>query len=424
MSESPTPSRFDAFALDARIRAAVASLGFEQPTPIQARAIPPLLDGRDVIGGARTGSGKTAAFGLPLLHRLAQGSPRQRKVRGLVLTPTRELALQVTKALQDYGKELPLRVLAVYGGAPYGPQLRALRDGVSLVVGTPGRVLDHLDRGALDLRSVEALVLDEADEMLRMGFIDDVERILLATPEERQIVLFSATMPEPIRRVAVRRMADPVEVQVEAEKLTVSHIEQRWLEVPARYKAEALVRVLRSGPEGATLIFARTRASCADLAELLGKHGVRADALHGDLSQHAREQVLHRLRQGMSTVVVATDVAARGLDVDLLTQVVNFDLPDDTEQYVHRIGRTGRAGRSGAAVSLVTPREGWKVRRLERALGVKLTRAFVPSDAEIADRARKSSSGGASPRSASARSAAVSHSVDGIASSSARRPLR
>lgn len=384
MPDSPTPSGFDAFALDPRIHAAVGALGFDTPTPIQLEAIPHLLEGRDVIGGARTGSGKTAAFGLPLLHRLREGGPN---VRALLLTPTRELALQVTVALRSYAKGLPVRVVTIYGGAPYGPQLKALAEGVSVVVGTPGRVLDHLERGSLDLSKVEVLVLDEADEMLRMGFLEDVERVLDAMPEERQVALFSATMPPPIRQIAVRRMKEPVQVQVETAELTVKHIDQRWLEVPPRFKVDALARVLASEPPGATLVFARTRAGCAEVTEAIAKRGFDVDALHGDLNQQAREAVLGRLRRGRLSAVVATDVAARGIDVDLLTLVVNYDLPDDAEQYVHRIGRTARAGRAGSAIAFVAPRELFKLKRIERALDVSIVQMEVPSDAEIAARA-------------------------------------
>jgi ATP-dependent RNA helicase DeaD len=382
MSDSPSapaaPS-FAALGLDARLARAVADLGFDAPTPIQAEALPVLMEGRDVVGGARTGSGKTAAFGLPLLQRVADGGP----ARALVLAPTRELALQVARALDSYATHLDLSLTCIYGGAPYGPQLRDLRGGATVVVGTPGRLLDHLDRGSLDLSGVEVVVLDEADEMLRMGFIDDVERLLEATPRGRQVALFSATMPAPIRRIAQAHLSDPVEVQVEEEALTVDHIEQRWIRVPQRHKLDALQRVLQVAPPGGTLVFARTRAGCAALADALAKQGVAADALHGDLSQSARERVLARLRAARLDVLVATDVAARGLDVDHLGLVINADLPDNTEAYVHRIGRTGRAGRKGLAISFITPRETRLIKGLERKLGVKLTPMDPPTDADI-----------------------------------------
>ena len=384
-STPPPPASFDAFAIDPRLSQAVQALGFDLPTPIQTAAIPALLSGRDVIGRARTGSGKTAAFGLPLLERVKEGG---KDVRALVLTPTRELALQVTEALRSYAKNLPIRIVTVYGGAPYGPQLRALSEGVAVVVGTPGRILDHLDRGALVLSSLAVLVLDEADEMLRMGFLEDVERVLAAAPPERQIALFSATMPEPIKRIADNYLREPVLVQVELEELTTVHIEQRGLVVPDRFKLDALARVLAAEPTGATLVFARTRAGCAEAATYLAERGFSVEALHGDLNQAARELVLTRLRAKRLDVVVATDVAARGLDVEHLTRVINLDLPNDPESYVHRIGRTGRAGRAGVAISLITPRELTRIRFFERILGAKIAAVDPPSDADI-QRARR-----------------------------------
>ncbi|MCB9761835.1 MAG: DEAD/DEAH box helicase [Alphaproteobacteria bacterium] len=382
----PTPS-FDALALDPRLRAAVDALGFITPTPIQAQAIPPLLEGRDVIGRARTGSGKTAAFGLPLIQRLAD---RPGATRALVLTPTRELALQVADAVLSYAEGLDtVDVLAIYGGASYRPQLRGLAANVPVVVGTPGRLIDHLERGSLDLSAVETVVIDEADEMLRMGFIEEVTRLLDATPPGRQVALFSATMPDPIRRIAERTLRDPLEVQVEEAPLTVDHIAQTGILVPHRHKLDALVRVLKAEARDATLIFVRTRRDCAELADALAQRGLPVDALHGDLPQAARERVLGRLRAGRLDVVVATDVASRGIDVDHITHVINFDLPDDAETYVHRIGRTGRAGRPGAAISFVTPRERRRMSAFERELGVRITPVRVASDADIARRGRE-----------------------------------
>ncbi len=378
-------SPFADLGLDPRLVQAVTRLGFTAPTPIQIEAIPVLLEGRDVVGGARTGSGKTAAFGLPLLHRVADGGP----VRALVLAPTRELAIQVEEALTSFATALRLDLVCVYGGAPYEPQLKALRRGATVVVGTPGRLLDHLDRGSLDLSGVEVVVLDEADEMLRMGFLEDVERLLGATPPTRQVALFSATMPPPIRRIAQVYLRDPVEVQVENEALSVGHIAQRWVLVPHHRKLDALLRVLRVAPPGGTLVFARTRAACAEVADALSKAGIGADALHGDLTQAARERVLNRLRAERLDVLVATDVAARGLDVEHLGLVVNLDLPENTEVYVHRIGRTGRAGRSGMAVSFVTPRERRQIGLVQKALGVKMEQVEPPSDAEIVTVARR-----------------------------------
>ena len=371
---------FDRFALDPRLVEAVTALGFAEPTPIQLAAIPPLLEGRDLIGSARTGSGKTAAFGLPLLHRVA--GP-ERHVKALVLVPTRELALQVTAALRSFGEGFGPRVVTVYGGASYTPQLRALSDGVPVVVGTPGRVLDLLGRGALDLSMLEQVVLDEADEMLRMGFIDDVEAILEATPRARQVALLSATMPDRIRSIAKKHLHDPVIARVEEEALTVHHIEQRWMRVPTYHKIDALIRVLDGEPRATALVFARTRAGCAEAADELARRGVPVDALHGDLNQAARERVLARLRSQQLDVVVATDVAARGIDIDHITHVINFDLPDDTEGYVHRIGRTGRAGRKGVAITLVTPKQKRRIHELARELGVEITPMEVPSDADL-----------------------------------------
>lgn len=384
--ETPPAPSFADFALDERIQATVAKLGFTKPTDIQTAAIPALLEGHDVIASARTGSGKTAAFGLPLVERLKEGGT---KPRALVMTPTRELALQVAKALESYSAAMPkVNVVTVYGGAAYGPQLSALRRGVSIVVGTPGRLLDHLRRGTLDLSALEMLVLDEGDEMLRMGFVDDVEEILAASPDTRQVALFSATMPAPIRKVAEKHLKDPKRVQVESNALTVDHIEQRWVRVPSRYKRDALIRVLAAIEHDAVLVFARTRAGCAETAEELVRRGIPAEPLHGDLTQAAREHVLRRLRARRIDVVVATDVAARGLDVDHITHVINLDFPMDTETYVHRIGRTGRAGRKGMAISFTTPAEVRRTAQLGRQLKVRIEPMEVPSDADISRRRR------------------------------------
>ncbi len=375
------PVGFGGFALDPRLLDAVAALGFDTPTAVQEQAIPPLLLGRDVIGRARTGSGKTAAFGLPLIERVKEGGP----ARALVLAPTRELALQVGEALRSFAKRIKgVHIVTVYGGAPYPPQLKALRAGASVVVGTPGRLLDHLDRGTLDLSGVEYVVLDEADEMLRMGFLDDVEKLLHATPESRQVALFSATMPDAIRKVARAHLTEPLELRVETGALTVEHIQQQWIRVPERNKLDALVRVLRGIVHGTTLVFARTRADCAELAEALARQGVAVEALHGDLSQPARERVVQAMRARRLGVVIATDVAARGIDVNHITHVINVDLPPDAEGYVHRIGRTARAGRPGNAISFVTPRAVGRLERLRRTLKVPIDVMAVPSDADIA----------------------------------------
>ena len=335
----------------------VSTLGFwshpgswiRDTTPIQSRAVPVLLEGVDVVGRARTGSGKTAAFGLPLLHRLQDGG---KTVRALILAPTRELAIQVGEALESFATNLPIRVTTIYGGASYGPQLKALKKGVDIVVGTPGRVIDHIERGTLDLSQVEVLVLDEADEMLRMGFIEPVEFVLSSVPDDRQIALFSATMPPAIQKIAKRFLVKPVILPVEDDG--VEHIEQSYLRVTQRKKPAALTRVLLGTARGTTLVFARTRASCAKVADVLLKSGIAADAIHGDMNQAARERVIAKLKSKTLRVLVATDVAARGIDISHITHVVNYDLPGDNESYVHRIGRTARAGKEGAAISFVT----------------------------------------------------------------------
>lgn len=373
---------FEELGLDELLLEQVKEMGFEKPTPIQAQAMPPLLMGADIIGRARTGSGKTAAFGLPLLDHLKEGGSH---VRALVLTPTRELANQIGEALREHATRLPkVHGVTIYGGAPYGPQIKALKQGANIVVGTPGRVIDLLERGALDLSRLEMFVLDEADEMLRMGFIEDVERLLAETPEDRQVALFSATMPPQIRKVARKYIPDAVEVQVEESALTVDHIDQQWLVIPHRHKLAALERLLKVNAGGSTLVFARTRVSCSEITEELTRKGYAIDTLHGDISQPARERVMRRMRSGQLKLVVATDVAARGLDVDHLTLVVNLDIPESKEVYVHRIGRTGRAGRKGTAISLVTPVQQRFIWRLEKDLNTKIRQIQVPSDAEIA----------------------------------------
>ncbi|MFP6683358.1 MAG: DEAD/DEAH box helicase [Polyangiaceae bacterium] len=373
---------FSQFELDERILNAIDELGFQYATPIQAQAIPALVSGKDVIGRARTGSGKTAAFGLPLLQRVRD---REKGTRAIVLCPTRELALQVSEAIRTYARKLPgVRIATIYGGSPYPPQIKALRSGSAIVVGTPGRVIDHMDRGTLKLDQIEAVVLDEADEMLRMGFIEDVRKVLDAVPTPRQVMLFSATMPPVIRRVANEHLHEPINVQVEREALSVDHIEQFGIIVPQHRKLEALRRVLLGTVTGPTLVFARTRLGCAETADTLAREGLAVDALHGNLTQSAREHVLGRFRARGLDIVIATDVAARGLDVDHISHVINLDLPHDVETYVHRIGRTGRAGRKGAAISFLTPRERRQFRFFENKLHVEIHPMTVPSDATIA----------------------------------------
>ena len=374
---------FERFDLDPRLLATLAEIGFTTPTPIQDAAIPALLEGRDVVGGARTGSGKTAAFGLPLLQRLGE---RTKGPRAIVLCPTRELALQVQGDLQIFAKPLGVRTLAVYGGAPYRPQFQALKAGVDVVVGTPGRVIDHLERQSLVLDDVRMVVLDEADEMLRMGFLDAVEKILAATAGDRQTALFSATMPPPIRRLADQFLRDPVDVAVEDKALTVEHIEQAFVVAQRHDKPEILVRVIRAEGAEAVLVFTNTRRDCAEVTEALCARGIPAEALNGDLDQGARERVLARFRDGRVNVVVATDVAARGLDVDRVDLVVNYELPLDAESYVHRIGRTARAGREGVAISLVSSRERTRLINLQRRLGRSVSETRAPTEADVRKR--------------------------------------
>ena len=378
-------SKFSEFNLEESIVAAVDKLGFEQATPIQAATIPALMTGVDIIGKARTGSGKTAAFGLPMLQRLVDGGDRP---RGLILAPTRELALQVTDAMRSFAKGLPVRIVTIYGGAPYPPQLKALRNGATIVVGTPGRVIDHMERGTLDLSAIEMFVLDEADEMLRMGFIEPVQDIIAALPEDRQIALFSATMPPAIQGVAQRFTQDPKTIEVESTSLSTDHIEQFWVRAPARKKADTLARLLLAEPSGYTLIFCRTRRGCAEVADALTKQGIAADAIHGDLNQAARERVINRMRAKSLNVLVATDVAARGIDVSHLTRVINYDYPGSAETYTHRIGRTGRAGASGVAITLVTPSEQRKLRFLQKAIKYDIRETDPPTNAEIAAQQR------------------------------------
>jgi ATP-dependent RNA helicase DeaD len=372
--------QFSTFGLLPQLEQAVAELGYTEPTPIQSSIIPLMLSGKDVIGQAQTGTGKTAAFALPILQNLVKDHG---KVQSLVLAPTRELALQVATAFEDYGKHLSVRVLAVYGGQSYSRQIGPLKRGVEVVVGTPGRILDLIEQKYLDLSSVKVLVLDEADEMLSMGFIEDIEAILKETPSERQTALFSATMPAPIRRLAENYMREPQSIILQREQMTVAAIEQRYYLVNEADKTAALTRLFEVEPITSALIFARTRAGSGDLANELTVRGFPAEVLNGDLSQEAREQVMGRFRQNQIKVMVATDVAARGLDIDDISHVINFDLPEDEEIYVHRIGRTGRAGKTGIALTLVTPKEQWRLRRIEAFTRQKVTRANLPTEEEI-----------------------------------------
>uniref|UniRef100_UPI002028283E DEAD/DEAH box helicase n=1 Tax=Actinotalea sp. C106 TaxID=2908644 RepID=UPI002028283E len=361
---------------------AVLDLGFTRPTPIQAAAVPALLAGRDITGVAQTGTGKTAAFGLPLL---AAVDPTLGQVQALVLTPTRELAMQVAEALETFAKHLPgLTVVPVYGGSPFLPQQRALARGAQVVVGTPGRVIDHLERRTLRLDAIRFLVLDEADEMLRMGFAEDVEKIFGAAPREgRQVALFSATMPPPIVRVAAQHLNNPVQIATSRQSSTVTNVRQRYAVVPFRHKIGALTRVLSTSDADAAIVFTRTRGAAEEVGTALVAKGISAATISGDVAQKDREKIVERLRAGALDVLVATDVAARGLDVERIGLVVNFDVPGEPEAYVHRIGRTGRAGRTGEALTFVTPNEQGRLRAIERTTRQRLEEITVPSPAEV-----------------------------------------
>jgi ATP-dependent RNA helicase DeaD len=391
MTDSPDAPPAAAFAdlgLSPPLLHALDRLGHATPTAVQAAAIPVLLAGRDLLGQAQTGTGKTGAYALPLLQRL---DPTVAAVQALVLVPTRELALQVAEAVVEYGRESGApSVLAIYGGAPMDRQLRKLAAGVRIVVGTPGRVQDHLTRGSLDLSGVRTVVLDEADEMLRQGFAEEVEQILARAPAQRQMALLSATMPDAIAALARRHLRQPEHVTVAAQARTVDTVAQHYVVVQPHARLEALSRILAVDDAAAVLVFARTRAGCAELSDALNARGVPTEALHGDLAQAARESVVRRLKQGQLRVVIATDVAARGLDVEQIALVVAVDMPGEAEVYVHRIGRTGRAGRQGRSVQFVMPREERRLRDLERYIQCRLEPMQVPTerDVELARTAR------------------------------------
>jgi len=371
---------FSSLNLRDEIMQAITELGYAEPTPIQLGMIPLMLTGVDVIGQAQTGTGKTAAFALPILHNFQ----RQKNPQALVLAPTRELALQVADSITEYGKHLHVRVLAVYGGQPYGPQINNLKRGVDIVVGTPGRLNDLLERKVLNLSEVKTVVLDEADEMLNMGFVEEVEKILATTPAERQTALFSATMPVRIRKLADRFMRDPQTVAVKRSILTDAAIEQRYYLVNENHKTNALTRLFEIEPIHSALIFARTRAETSTLANELVIRGIPAEAIHGDLDQNARERVLGRFRSNLLKVLVATDVAARGLDIDDISHVFNYHLPDDAEVYIHRIGRTGRAGKTGIAITLLSPKEKRRMREVEALTKQTVTKMELPTPEDIA----------------------------------------
>ena len=371
------PVNFRSLNLAEPLLKALEAVGYETPTPIQAQTIPLILEGRDVLGQAQTGTGKTAAFALPVLSNIDLSRPEPQV---LVLAPTRELAIQVAEAFHSYAEHLPgFHVLPIYGGQDYGVQLRSLKRGVHVVVGTPGRVMDHMRRGSLNLDGLACLVLDEADEMLRMGFIDDVEWILEQTPSQRQVALFSATMPAPILRIARKYLNNPAEITIQSKTTTVETIRQRYWMVGGHHKLDALTRILEAEPFDGILIFVRTKTETVALAEKLQARGYAASALNGDMAQQQRERTIDQLKDGTLNIVIATDVAARGLDVDRISHVINYDIPTDTESYVHRIGRTGRAGRSGEAILFVSPRERGMLGAIERATRKRIELMELPS---------------------------------------------
>ena len=377
MSKPEPVSSFQSLGLPSELIQALEDVGYETPSPIQLGAIPPLLEGTDLLGHAPTGTGKTAAFALPLLANIDLDSRYQQV---LVLTPTRELAIQVAEAFQRYANHLKdFHVLPVYGGQEYSGQIRALRRGVHVVVGTPGRVMDHIRKGTMKLDKLRALVLDEADEMLRMGFIDDVEWIMEQTPENRQIALFSATMPKQIQKITKRYLKDPLNIAIKAKTATAESISQRYWLVSNLHKLDALTRILEVEPFDAVLLFVRTKIATTELAERLAARGYAAEALNGDMPQKNREQMVARLKKGSIDILVATDVAARGLDVDRISHVINYDIPYDAEAYIHRIGRTGRAGRKGEAILFVAPREKRMLAAIEKATRKKVEAMTLPS---------------------------------------------
>ena len=360
---------------------AVDDVGYESPSAVQAATIPAMMAGSDVVGLAQTGTGKTAAFAMPILSKIDTAST---DTQALVLAPTRELALQVAEAFRRYGAHLPrINVLPIYGGQSYGVQLAGLRRGAHVVVGTPGRVIDHLERGTLDLSRLDYLVLDEADEMLAMGFAEDVERILADTPEYKQVALFSATIPPAIRKITSKYLHDPVEVTVEAKTATAENVSHRYIQVAGPRKMDALTRVLEVEPFEAMIVFVRTKQATEEVAGRLRARGFSAAAINGDVPQAQRERTIAALKDGSIDILVATDVAARGLDVDRISHVLNYDIPQDTESYVHRIGRTGRAGRSGDALLFVSPRERHLLRAIEKATRQKLTETQLPTVEDV-----------------------------------------
>ncbi|MET4695995.1 DEAD/DEAH box helicase [Endozoicomonas lisbonensis] len=383
MSDTETVPSFAEMPLAPAVIKAVQDVGYETPSPIQAQSIPHLLEGKDLLGLAQTGTGKTAAFALPLLSRV---DTKKRHPQILVLAPTRELAIQVAEAFQRYARHMPgFHVLPVYGGQDMRGQLRGLQRGAQVIVGTPGRVMDHLRRGSMKLDDLKAVVLDEADEMLRMGFVDDIEWIMEQTPDERQVALFSATMPRQIRKIADTHLTDPVTVEIKSKTATVDTITQKVCMVSGYHKLDALTRILEVEPFDAMIIFVRTKTATVELAEKLEARGFSAAALNGDMSQALREKVIDRLKKSSLDILIATDVAARGLDVERMSHVVNYDIPYDTEAYVHRIGRTGRAGRQGTAILFATHRERRMLRAIESATRQRIDDMRLPSMRDVRD---------------------------------------
>lgn len=375
---------FEDLHLDRKILAALKDMGFEEPSPIQKGAIPLALEGEDLIGQAQTGTGKTAAFGIPIIQKINE---KDRHIQALVMSPTRELCIQVADEISKIGRTKRVRVLPVYGGQPIERQIRSLKRGIQVVIGTPGRLLDHIRRGTIDLEYVNFLVLDEADEMLDMGFVDDMENIIKNVPPERQTMLFSATMPRPILSISKKYMRAPKMVAIHKEVVTVPTIDQYYYET--RDKVDGLCRILDTTDDCKMIIFCRTKKGVDELVIALATRGYEAEGLHGDLSQNQRDRVMKKFRSGQVDILVATDVAARGLDIDNITHVVNFDVPSDSESYVHRIGRTGRAGNSGVALTFITPREFRQLKLIERSIKTKILRGTLPTDASVLERQRE-----------------------------------
>lgn len=381
-------TEFEHLNLGSELHQAIDELGYRNPTSVQDQVIPIMQNGRDVIAQSETGSGKTAAFALPILQKLDLGN-QHNEVQALILAPTRELAIQVAEAISQYGRHIDVKVMAVYGGQQYATSKRRIRQGIDVIVGTPGRLQDLMRQQILDLGSIRMLVLDEADEMLSMGFIEDIENILSHTPADRQTALFSATMPKAIQNLANRYLNDPQVVRIKGKQLTVETTEQRYYLVNQKDKLAAITRIFEIEDIGATLVFTRTRVGSGRLANELIQHGFPAEALNGDLAQEARIGVLNRFRRGQIKVLVATDVAARGLDIDDISHVVNYDIPNDPEAYVHRIGRTGRAGKDGIAITLITPKEKHHLRRIERYTRQPITAAELPTETEVYENREK-----------------------------------